>query len=363
LAEFQMPNSLSATDSIGDYLFAGRTSQLKKVIMPINLGRANSVELPSKMFMGCNGLACVEFPSDSCYYVKYPATLFKDVRNENFYVRGPKVDPNNNPAVPRQSTWVATFNNGAHVPYVYEENKQDYYEVSDGTYLMVIDETGILTSGQFIKGKESLIDEFTIPANVGEIQVKEIAQNCFNADSTAATGILDYIQNLIIEDGAITKINDEVFRNADKLETVVIKDSVQEIGSNAFADCPELNTVTIGTGISTIGNSAFEKCPKLENIVFDNYDDSTVVPDVTIGDKAFSTGGKKLTIEGIVNGNYGPYKWAMNSDCFMDPVKGVRVLYKSPSPNSNYIILDNLNNMPTLVEYPRIDNLPDEPAP
>jgi len=362
LAEFQMPNSLSATDSIGDYLFAGRTSQLKKVIMPINLGRANSVELPSKMFMGCNGLACVEFPSDSCYYVKYPATLFKDVRNENFYVRGPKVDPNNNPAVPRQSTWVATFNNGAHVPYVYEENKQDYYEVSDGTYLMVIDETGILTSGQFIKGKESLIDEFTIPANVGEIQVKEIAQNCFNADSTAATGILDYIQNLIIEDGAITKINDEVFRNADKLETVVIKDSVQEIGSNAFADCPELNTVTIGTGISTIGNSAFEKCPKLENIVFDNYDDSTVVPDVTIGDKAFSTGGKKLTIEGIVNGNYGPYKWAMNSDCFMDPVKGVRVLYKSPSPNSNYIILDNLNNMPTLVEYPRIDNLPDEPV-
>ena len=355
LSEFQMPNSLSGPECIGDYLFAGRTSQLKKVIMPVNLGRATSVTLPGNMFDGCNSLQCIEFPSDSCFYVEYPTNIFSDVRYSGFYVRGPKVDPNNNPAKPRQSTWVATFNNGAHVPYVYNENGQDYYEVSDGSYLMVIDEQGILASCQFIKGQEGLINEFVIPAKVGEISVTEIANGCFDTSSTAATGILDYIEKLVIEDGAITKINDEVFKNADKLKEVFIDNSVQNIGSNAFSDSPLLEKVTIGAGITNIGNSAFENCPKLEDIIFIQPDN---IVDITIGDNAFSTGGAKLTIEGVIDSNYGPFKWAMNPECFMDPVNGVRVLYKSPSPNSSYVILDNLNNMPTLVDYPRIDNLP-----
>ena len=361
LSEFQMPNSLSDPDCIGDYLFAGRTSQLKKVIMPINLGRANSITLPGNMFDGCNSLQCVEFPGDSCFYVEYPTNLFEDVRYSGFYVRGPKVDPNNNPAKPRQSTWVALFNNGAHVPYVYEENGQDFYEVSDGNYLMVIDEQGILTSCQFIKGKEpqnGIEKPFVIPGKVGEIDVKELANGCFDTSSSAATGVLDYIKVLVIEDGAITKINDEVFRNANLLEEVTIGNSIQDIGANAFSDSPLLEKVTIGAGITNIGTSAFENCPNLEEIIFTQPDN---IVDITIGDKAFSTGGDELTIEGVIDANYGPFKWAMDPNCFMDPVKGVRVLYKSPSPNSSYVILDNLNNMPTLVDYPRIDNLPDTP--
>ncbi len=68
----------------------------------------------------------------------------------------------------------------------------------------------------------------------------------------------------------ITKIDDNIFKDCDKLETVVIPDTVTEIGNNAFNGCKALKDVNIPNDVTKIGNGAFCGCSALQKIIIPN---------------------------------------------------------------------------------------------
>ena len=68
----------------------------------------------------------------------------------------------------------------------------------------------------------------------------------------------------------ITKIDDEVFKGCDKLQSVVIPDTVTEIGKSAFEGCSSLEKVTIPNSVTKIGDRAFANCKLLSDIVLPN---------------------------------------------------------------------------------------------
>ena len=68
----------------------------------------------------------------------------------------------------------------------------------------------------------------------------------------------------------VTKIDDEVFKGCDKLQSVVIPDTVTEIGKSAFEGCLSLEKVTIPNSVTKIGERAFANCKLLNDIVLPN---------------------------------------------------------------------------------------------
>ncbi len=351
---FDAPDYITEETKLGEYLFGGRTG-LKHVIMPSNFGYTSTQTVPDTLFYGCSGLECVEFP-ETCGMAKYNPDLFKEVTVDTFYVRGPKEDGHSGVAEPRKATWNAVFNTDKHVPYVYNDGGEDFYEVSNGDYVLLIDSSGVLTSCSFA-GSDTDIPELKIPTMVGTTNVTGIKEGCF---SGGVAPVLPRIQNLVIEDSAITNIGDNTFKGASKLETVSIGNSVTSIGSGAFSDCTALTDVYLGNGITSIGEGAFKDSNHLENIVFEPpIGGLESFPLENIGTDAFSTGGDKLTINGEIGTSYGPFIWAMQPDNYMNSSTGVRVCYKTPEPTSLTVILDNQNNLPTLIDYPHYEDLKD----
>ncbi len=364
MTEFQFPNTITTGANMGNYLLGGRV-KLQNVILPTNLGVTS---LADTFVYGCVNLESVTFP-DSANQATYDPTTFYSVTNPDFHVRGPKVNTSGTAANSRKSTWKALFDynaseaKGKHVPYVYNEGGVDYYEVSDGRYVMVINsQTGELTSCTFAEGVAGSDigttpeDPFTIPAKVGTTTVTGIKDGCFNGGEL--TGVLDYIVYLEIEDGSgITALNDGCFEGADKLQGVVIGDSVKTIGSRAFNNSPLLAKVQIGPSIEKLGDSAFAACPKLTEIYFEPPASTEIFTLEDIGANALTTGSPKLTVTGTIAPGYGPFAWSMRQDNFVDSVSGLRVCYKSPAPDNLTVILDNTNLLPTLVDYPHYEQL------
>ncbi len=64
----------------------------------------------------------------------------------------------------------------------------------------------------------------------------------------------------------VTSIAADCFVNCDKLETVVIPDSVYSIGARAFYNCTSLKAVVIPENVKTFGESVFYGCSSLEYI-------------------------------------------------------------------------------------------------
>ncbi|MGN0156130.1 MAG: leucine-rich repeat domain-containing protein, partial [Lachnospiraceae bacterium] len=222
LETFQFPDYITEGAGLGAYVLGGRDG-LKYVIMPTNLGQSAETAIPDSVFWGCTGLNNVTFP-DTCRYVSYSPGLFRQVTTPTFFVRGPKEDGHGAKATPRTSTWNAYFANSKdeHVPYVYKENGEDYYEVSDGTYVLLIDSKGILNSCNFI-GTPNDIPELVVKTTVGTTSVTGIKDGCF---SDPVQGTLNYIQKLVIEDSEIATVGDNVFKGAEKLKEVQIGNSV-----------------------------------------------------------------------------------------------------------------------------------------
>ena len=71
--------------------------------------------------------------------------------------------------------------------------------------------------------------------------------------------------SVVIPDG-VTYIDNESFKDCDKLTKVTIPSSVDYIGYNAFDGCASLETVIIPDSVTTIGDEAFFGCTSLKNV-------------------------------------------------------------------------------------------------
>lgn len=364
LTEVNMESS--KIKEFGENVFFGRY-KLLKVIMPAVFGVNSEDTLPNTTFQGCSGLGMIEFPKVSGK-VTFAPDIFSSVMNDQFVVKGPALDIDYATATERMDTRecnngvvIDTDENGkpifGPVPYMYEENVEVFYEVKSGSYLLSLkidtaNRTASVVKCDFVDGVTSTSGELLIPKNVGPYKVIKLENDCFSDP------VKDSLENVNIQDNSIQEIGDSVFQGCTGIESVKIGNSVTSIGSSAFQGCTTLHTLTIGSGVTTIKDNAFQGCHSLQNITFEApAGGAASFPRENIGANALSTGSTKLTVTGILEQGYGPFEWAMDENNFVDPNLGIRVCYKTPAPQSLTVILDNQNNLPTLVDYPHYGDL------
>ena len=341
LSEFSLPINVN---SIGDFLLAGR-GNLIKVNMPDNFGRTSgsSAKLPEHMFWNCYNLGCVIFPDDgmgSCGYIDFEDCdeIFATVMTPDFYVQGPEKNANGSEASPRMSTWgkcSGVYNNSTglynQVPYVYLDSQGNrMFEISDGNYILVIDNDGMLQSCKFSPSASKDYFDMTIPEKVGNTQVNSVSTDCFSDPD-----IKNYMQKLYIADNTISEIADSAFKDFKALEYVSIGNSVTKIGASAFEGCNRLTHVNFETPKNGYGTFPLEN----------------------IGTNAFSTGAESLIFEGDIDEAYGPFVWATDPSNYVYEDAGTRVCYKSGYPYYLTVIVDNRNGLATLVDYPHYNEL------
>lgn len=328
LKEFSYPAGIKTAANLGDYTLAGRTV-LEDIIMPASFGGNDTQKVPKGSFYNCVNLHSVTFPYESFAngFTDYDAKiLFGTVINPDFYVVGPKLNRNNQNATPRTTTWVAETAVSDKVPYIYYENGIRYCEISDGKYLTSITEDGIINSVEPRPGENPVDIEFEVKDEYGGIKVTGLGDNCF-----------------------VDKIRKE-------LKTVTIyDDSIESIGASVFADCPKLEKVSIGNSVSSIGQNAFSDCPKLTDVTF--HTPSIGYENFSIGQDAFVTGSSQLTFHADIMQGYAPFEWAMDPANYANTKDSIRVCYKSLEPTNMTVMLDNGTNLPTLVDYPRYDDI------
>lgn len=331
-----LPSQIPA-GNLGDWLFDGRTT-LQKVTFPSNFGYSTEAEVPENTFRGCISLQEVIFPdygNGTCGYVTYKPYLFLDVVEPNLVVSGPATDLSGKIASPRTSTWAAISAVSDYIPYKYKDNRtgMEYYEVSDGYYLLTANAEGVLTSCKLNEGitppEEGL--DLVIPDYVGNYKIKSIDSACFE---------------------------DEAMRN--NIRTITIEDdSVSEIADETFMNLPKLVSVVIGNSVNKIGDRAFEGCDKLVDVTF-NTPANGDYTGFKIGTDAFKTGSSELTFHGDIVEGYAPYDWAMSADNYINKDLGIRVCYKSLSPTNLTVMYDNATGDRTLVDYPKYSRLDDD---
>ena len=368
MTEFRFPSKIAKaydTDEkgLGDCVLAGRTN-LSKVVMPADFGRDRTAKVPDNTFYNCYNLACVEFPDDgsgSCglatydpgKYKRVAATdaegneikdedgntvyievlesgLFRMVSNPEFYVQGPELDKGRNQATPRKTTWDAKTAVSDVVPYLYIRNGLNYYEISNGDYLMCVDNKGVLTSCTR-KDQNTPVSNvpLVIPSKVGKTDVTGIATDCFSDK-----GLNNNVVSLKIEDDSqIAVISPAAFQGWEKLKKAYIGNSVTEIGSNAFEGCKNLVDVTFSSPKG--GHQSFKP----------------------FGENAFKTGSTELTFHGDIVKGYAPFEWAMAKDNIIKEPEGIRVCYQSLIPTSLTVMYDEHTDLVTLLDYPKMSQV------
>ena len=73
------------------------------------------------------------------------------------------------------------------------------------------------------------------------------------------------VENLVIPD-SVTSIGDYAFDNCTSLTSITIPDSVTSIGDHAFDDCTSLTSITIPDSVTSIGGYAFDDCTNLKRV-------------------------------------------------------------------------------------------------
>ena len=215
------------------------------------------------------------------------------------------------------------------VPYLYIRNGLEYYEVSDGFYLLCVDNKGVLTSctlkpGADVTGWDGYLE---IPAMVGKTKVTGIATNCFTD-----LELNNNVKTLKIADNSISVINASVFKGWEKLKKAYIGNSVTEIGASAFEGCNKLEDVTFSS--PSAGHDAFK-----------------------IGADAFKTGSTELTFHGDIVEGYAPFAWAMDKNNIIKEPEGIRVCYQSLSPTFLTVMYDENTELVTLLDYPKMSQV------
>ncbi len=355
MTEFSFPHGTASTAAIelGDYIFANRTG-LKRVTMPEvdiqNLSGTRTGEVPEFTFLRCYNLDWVEFPADSNCMAKaditYPQSLFTEVVNPGFYVKGPKYKKGNNrePALCRRATWVADAVGLTAVPYRFTDtNGMDYYEICQTGKLLLVDDDGALISCTFEPPSGSgschhVDDAVEIPAYAGDRLITSLASGSFDQEDLQGHRIKDYITEITFDkDCQIQAIDDEVFKNCPKLKKVVLSGSVESIGKEAFANCGTNNPSTVF------------------DVTFDTPNNST--GNVTLGEDAFTTGGSPIIFRGVAKEDYGPYEHAIDPETYANRSRNLRICYRTIAPQNMTIIIDNGTNDPVLVGYPFYENV------
>lgn len=365
----QVDMSKAGFTTIEDQAFSGR-SALKTIIMPGEYGSTAAATLPENVFAGCINLERVEFP-EQCAKVTYAVSqgekskIFTDVQNEQFAVKGPAVDQTGVDAAERQSTRGTLNGLDKGVPYVFEKDGVEYYELQEDPFLFTVIPDGstmtAVVSSCKVEGSLGKDNELRIPANVGPYKVVRLEEGCFSDDVRRETN------SLVVEHGSIEEIGPSVFKDFGNMTSVFLGDSVKSIGESAFRDCGSLQEVTIGKNITNIGADAFRGCQQLSEVVFEHPDNVSSLPLSNIGANAFlidenETGSSKLTFTGRIDPDYGPYAYAMDPATFINEKRGIRVCYRSGDPEGYTVILDNRNNYPTLVDYRAYSDLEKIPA-
>ena len=339
LTKFKFPEKITggSDKKIGEYVLANR-EKITEVTMPENY----QGELPSTMFYNCIGLHNVIFP-DSCGAASFKPDLFAHVTDETFFVRGPELY-NNDPAMPRTSTWYAStrVSGETGVPYVYTKDGKDCYEVAmksgDNIYRYEIDADGTLKSCVLVKQGDDSVD-IVIPKKVGNYDVRSIGKGCFDN-----TELRRRIRSITIQDDSITKIDDEAFAGLPNLAKVRIGNSVAQIGERAFAECTRLFDVYFNTPKAGYGSDNFR-----------------------MADTAFQTGGRELTFHGDIVKGYAPFEYAMNPNHVLkdpqdqyDPEVNVcyQSLWNSEAEGTHLtVMVDRRNGDVVLLDYPKLPDL------
>lgn len=354
-----------------DCVLANR-SGLKVVAFPASLGGI----IPDGTLAGCTNLEKVvlgklSYDGDgenAGLNIKYEkgkdSLLFSDIMNEEFYVEGPGFIRNggssgNEASTSRKETAELrtgvrseTNPNAGFIPYKYKDKNGDLrMEVVSGGS---VEEDGTIKDGIFLAEIDSMNDEantarlvgysfrdgvsdddkkastVTVDARVGGYQITGLGEGCF-------AGILEYISELIVQDGSISTIDNEALKGAENLKRV-----------------------TIGNSVTAIGDEAFAGCPSLENVYFHEPVSNDVSDGMFIGNDAFKTGSEYLTFHGIIADTYAPFKYAMDSsNADFGKTAGRNICYKSLEPSNLTVMLDNETGERTLIDYPHIEDIGD----
>lgn len=338
-----------------DYILAGREN-LKTVTFPGRMGNGVTNKegkiIPDHTLAGCKQLEYVVFP-DGAYDAEFvPGELFREVVNEEFYVRGPEHGASRDTkASPRQLTWKAvpgyTLENGdpGVIPYMFtDDNGVDHIEIGVGqenrddyiaTIDIVDDSTAILSGYEENNPGEFDSIAVEIPAKVGKYTITEIADNCFGKE------VKDKIYKVIIADGTVRRINASAFENCKKLQWVELGDSVEFIGSNAFAGCTSLENVIFSqTKTGLYGD-----------------DDTYWTEALTIEENAFKTGSDFLIFHGAVHPSYAPFQLAMSSESKSMTGSSLQICYKTDAPTNLTILRNNTTGESTVIDYPHYEEI------
>ncbi len=76
--------------------------------------------------------------------------------------------------------------------------------------------------------------------------------------------------NSVVLPNSITYINSEAFYNCSALTVIDIPNSVTKVEKKAFSGCSRLESVMIGNGVSEISEETFKNCYKLTDVTFGN---------------------------------------------------------------------------------------------
>ena len=126
----------------------------------------------------------------------------------------------------------------------------------------------------------------TVPDTIKVVTKKENTGTSTEIDMTvAAIGEQAFYASSNISEikfnKSLTSIGTFAFANCERLNNVVLPDSLVEIGVGAFYGCDALTDITLNNGLKVIGDSAFNSCAALNN--------TTIPASVqTIGVAAFS---------------------------------------------------------------------------
>ena len=105
-------------------------------------------------------------------------------------------------------------------------------------------------------------------------------------------GLVDKINCVVIRN-SVTSIGNSAFYGCTGLTSITIPDSVTSIGDSAFDSCTGLTSITIPDSVTSIGNWAFEGCTGLTSITIPDS-----VTSIGYGAFAYCTGLTSITVSG-----------------------------------------------------------------